>query len=185
MSIKRSIKKNIQRISYENCIENHLFYNKENKVYAIFSIILSVFLTTDITALFILTLNNGKKYELKFYICLIMLFSFCFILSLYMFILAIKLLRKKLLLMVADGNIIIKGVFIKKEMKITDIEIIYVSHKRKMDFLDIKSKKGKFNCIKSKISIPIIWFEKKDLKEFISILRKQKINRDIIIDVNL
>lgn len=69
-------------------------------------------------------------------------------------------------------------------MKITDIEIIYVSH-RKMRFLDIKSKKGKFNCIKSKISIPIVWFEKKDLKEFISILRKQKINRDIIIDVNL
>lgn len=174
MSISRQIRKNIQR-NKDTCLsEARIFYPKGFKAYAILLSILSGFIVVDGIVVIAIALSIEKNRQMDKCLVLMLFILIIYMVPLYEIILVLKLYTKKISLQVNKGEIIFNGVLRCRKMKITDIEIIKMAAGRRINCILIKAKKSSDIFSDSKMIIPVVWFGKENLREFIEVIKIQR-----------
>lgn len=171
------------------CKGQIIFYPEGYKSYGILISILSSLIIIIISPILVLILNKNIAFKLSDYLLIGVFILGMYSVPIYSFVLIWKLSSKKIKLTLTDGEIILNAVIKTKRIKVTDIEVIKKADSgmdfRRIDCVIIKANKHRDKKYDSKIVIPVVWFGKENLRQFIERIKKQKINKNIIIDLNL
>lgn len=171
------------------CKGQIIFYPEGYKSYGILISILSSFIIIIISTILVLILSENTTFKLSDYLLIVVIMLGMYSVPIYGFVLIWKLSSKKIKLVLTDGEIIFNAVTKTKRIKVTDIEVIKMADSgidfRRIDCVIIKVNKHRDKKYDSKIVIPVVWFGKENLSQFIEKIKKQKLNKNIIIDLNL